>query len=75
MSATTSSVVSPVTSAQPSASQRRWNAVSRDSVFQHAGGRVDSIVTRVGGHRFQRHYRYKVFYLVIPAINMVWANV
>ncbi len=22
----------------------------------------------------QRHYRYKVFYLVIPAINMVWAN-
>ena len=23
----------------------------------------------------QRHYRYKVFYLVIPAINMVWANV
>jgi hypothetical protein len=23
----------------------------------------------------QRHFRYKVFYLVIPAINMVWANV
>jgi type IV pilus assembly protein PilW len=23
----------------------------------------------------QRHYRYKVFYLVIPAINMVWTNV
>ena len=30
MSATTSSVGSPVTSVQPSVSQRRWNAVSRE---------------------------------------------